>query len=216
MKHVLHALAFFAAIFLPIAGLANPGSIYQVELTLERSGLATPFTTTLLVAPTKEAVVSLLHPHEPIGHQLRLVVGSPFVAPNGKSAAELRIEIFEQVGREWSLRASPSMGIEIGKDASMDAPLMFAEDGGTYNISVTVTQVALEESMAMAGHVSASAVACEPDLLAPLQADIDSGNQSRRGERSCCRAPCVDGSNYTMTCCGAVWCCACGTCCYPP
>lgn len=35
------------------------------------------------------------------------------------------------------------------------------------------------------------------------------------GDDDCCQSSCTDGSGHTLTCCGAIICCDCGTCCSP-
>jgi hypothetical protein len=221
MKHAMFALAALA-IFMASAASAKGGdSVYQVELTLQRDGLPEPWSQSFVVEPGAEAVLSLLHESEPIGHQLRLVVGEPFVTPTGKSAAALRVQLFEQVEREWSLRASPSLGIELGKMASTSGPLLGSAAGGQYALAMSISLIARVELEPQKGEFSAMSVACDADLLAPLSRATASRGVAKDGGGSprCCRVGCAGGSiwfGYTMTCCGAIWCCDCGVCCYPP
>lgn len=217
MKHAMFALAVLALFMASAVSAKGGDSVYQVELTVQRDGLPGPWSQSFVVEPGVEAVLSLLHESEPIGHQLRLVVGEPFVTPTGKAAAELRVQLFEQVDREWSLRASPSLGIEFGKMASISGPLMGSAAGGLYAMAMSVSLIPRAELELKKGELSAASVACDADLFAPLSDATTAGGAAKDGggPARCCRARCVAGS-YTMTCCGAISCCDCGVCCHPP
>jgi hypothetical protein len=158
MKHVLFAFAVLATLLAGGAAAKSSDSLYQVELTLQQDGLPEPLSRSLIVEPGVEAVLSLLHESLPIGHQLRLVVGEPFVTPNGKSAAAVRAQLFEQVDREWSLRASPTLAIELGKMASISGPLMGAASGGKYALAMTATMITRAELERQKGELEATSV----------------------------------------------------------
>jgi len=210
--------------------VTDTGRIFWLGLTLGTATILywlgpvlTPFLVSAALAwrlagePGVEAVLSLLHESETIGHQLRLVVDEPFVTPTGKAAAELRVQLFEQVDREWSLRASSSLRTELGKMASISGPLTGSAAGGLYAMAMSVSLITRAELERKTGEISRASVACDGDLMAPLSASTTSGGAAKDGggPPRCCRARCVGGS-YTMTCSGAISCCDCGVCCHPP
>jgi len=216
VRYALVALLFLQAVLLSSASAASlAGSLYRVEVTLHRTGVEPAMQSTVFVEPSKEAVLSLLHESDPIGNQLRLSVEPPFVAPNGKSVANVRVQVLEQVGRDWSLRASPSLGVELGKEATLEGPLTSSIQGARYSLSVRATLVTADEFKQLTGKVATASVPCEYGMLAPVGKQSASDGASKRGGL-CCRVPCTTGYNWVLTCCGAVYCCDCGSCCYPP
>jgi len=117
-------IAFLVLCLLNFVSVAKaPDSVYQVEITLRDCGQDQPLRKTLFVEPRKEAVLSLLHLSEPIGQQMRITLGAPLVTKNGKSATDLRVQVLDQVGENWVLGASPSLGMELDKEASIRAPI---------------------------------------------------------------------------------------------
>lgn len=204
---------------LPVAYAADPpGSLFRIDISATRTTLTQPFQSTLYVEPRTEAVVSMLHQTLPLGHQLRVSVGAPFVTPTGRSAADVRIQILDQTGRDWSLRASPQLGVELGKEATAEGPIQSDVAGERYSLSVRATLVARAEFETATGRTPGDSVPCPAGMLAPAgvaSTDLDS---TKRGETGrCCRMDCSSGAaGWILTCCGAVYCCDCGVCCFPP
>ena len=211
----------------PVGSVMAAETFIQLDVVAERDG-SRQFESTVFIEAGKEGALSLLHESKEQGYQYRFSVGTPFVSPSGKTGAELRVSLFDQVGREWALRASPSAGIEIGKAAKLSGPIRDAKGVlGEYSIQVVAEIVTVEEIQQRVGYAPNAGKPCEGNQLAPYspppsdssdKARIDESSESAK-DRQCCMARCAAGSvwyGYYLQCCGVMWCCDCGVCCHPP
>jgi len=129
-------------------------------------------------------------------------------AADGRKTLRLDLVVMEQVAGAWVILGEPSMVLYDGTTGSVDV----SGAAGAFKVEATATSEFNLRAVDFAGG------SC-PALDAPVARIAKTSGSVIKGIRvdpDCCSTGCADGSGQTMTCCGAIECCACGSCCRPP
>lgn len=128
--------------------------------------------------------------------------------PDGRKTVRVDLVVLEQVSGAWVVLGEPSMVLYDGRAGVVDV----AGGAGAFKVEATATS---EFNPRAVGFQGASC----PALDAPVPRTAKASGSVIKGIRvdpDCCSVGCSNGSGQTMTCCGAIECCACGSCCRPP
>ncbi|MBU6403645.1 MAG: hypothetical protein KGQ84_02915 [Proteobacteria bacterium] len=200
----------FAAIVAPASGtdLARDktgDSYYSVAVKLALDGRVI-MTPKAVVLSGRMARVELLGATE--AYRLQIVV-SP-VIDHASDRAQVNLDLLDKSAGNWVLRTAPTLVLKLGQTASMQVPYDNAENAPhVVDLSVIVDR----PSSKLLDKISTS-------VGKPTSCPAQSGalpnpfaTPPTPGQPQCCHEACADGSGQTMTCCGAVSYCACGSCC---
>lgn len=202
-------IAAVAMLVSSVAHAASPNSAnsYKLDVTIKKGGVAI-VNPKISVAFGKPAQITMSKQgvgDENYRIQVTAQPGEP--AGNGKKTVRLDFIVLEQVSGAWVVLGEPSMVAYDGQQASVDVN----GPAGAFSVSATATS-GFDDRAA-----SLKSDSC-PTLEAPLVKRPEKSGGIIMGihqDPDCCSAGCTDGSGWTMTCCGAIECCACGTCCRP-
>lgn len=197
------------------SALAGDVAFAKVKLVYTFNG-EKMFKSNAIVKPGSEVRLTLDHPTKKPSYQLRYTLSPPRVSSSGQAVANLSLQVFEGQKGNWTLRSDPQISVILDQQASVSAPARFESLGmGTYALSVTAKPMTAQEVQTSTGLTDLSIKDCgshKNSLLSP-----GSGVHPNL-KQACCSSACAGGSiwyGYTMTCCGAVSCSACGTSCSP-
>ncbi len=220
MRIVVAILLALMAAFVPGAAFAKSVAYVHVQLDYRLDG-EDMFKTTAIIKPGDEGILTLRHKTKRPEYQLRYIVSDIGVAANGASVATLSVQVFDGEDGQWILRSSPRAGIALGESASLSGPVRFLDHKvEQYELDAVVTPMTLDEVEKATGARDPSARACNGDAAKGVaEPDGPDGKVAPKRRASCCSSACAAGSiwyGYYLNCCGAIWCCDCGTCCDVP
>lgn len=128
--------------------------------------------------------------------------------------AAVHLSFFDKAFGNWVLRAQPSMIVRLGEKASVEMPYQEGEASPRrVAMDITITEKPKDELLAMFGGRIPDVSMCPSNTDASHR--LLSAEPPTPGQPRYCDVTCSDGSGSTLHCCGAVKCCACGSCCSP-
>lgn len=127
-------------------------------------------------------------------------------AKDGRKTVFIKAELFELRQGQWTLVASPGLGVYLGEAATISVSDGKAAAYELGFLAEALSEADVEKRLADAGK-------CESELVSSGMSEGSSSLDAAQERRPCCAARCRDGSNWTLICCGASMCCACGVCC---
>ena len=210
MKAFMFALALSLVAFAtgaPSAAAAPAGSAnsYKLDLTIKKGDrvVANP---KLTVAFGKSAQATIINEKVGDGNYRIQTTASPNgVLADGRKKVKLDLVVLEQIAGAWVIMSEPSLTLVDGLSAELSL------DGPVEKLGL----IALATSNFSEKAINFKAENC-PALTSPLMSTPTLTKASAQRRADCCSSGCADGSGRTMTCCGAIECCACGVCCSPP
>ena len=169
---------------------------------------------TAIVVPHKEAILTVQGDSPESMHRIRLNASPATVSSKGVPYSNVSVQFLKNSSDGWLVQSSLQVGAAFDMPATVSAPdELKGEASSGLKLTLTATPLTAKQVKAITGKSDLSIQDCPVE-----EAGSSSSSKSfakRGGEPSCCRSPC-NGSTLQMTCCGAVNCCACGTCCSPP
>ncbi|MFO3797807.1 MAG: hypothetical protein ACK8QZ_11095 [Anaerolineales bacterium] len=205
MSVAASGLLIFLSFAAAHAGSVGNPNVYKLDLSIEKSGekVANPKFTVAFGSP---AVVTVTDPKKNDGaYRIQATATLGEKSPTGKGTVRLDIVVLEQISGAWVIVGEPSIMAYEGQSASLDV----SGPVGSFKISATATPEFNQKALNFKG------ASC-PALTAPMAKKTPPPIVGIRNDPNCCSTGCADGSGQTMTCCGAIECCACGSCCRPP
>lgn len=137
------------------------------------------------------------------GWKIRVIADNPVITKDMETAVLTRLQLFEVVDGSEILRAEPELTARPNERVDFDLPMTGAP-GRRATIGLTLDLAA--EDMSTESLSDAMGV----DENCPVHQKSLIGTD---GARQCCGGRCPDGEPWT--CCGAIKCCLCGSCCNP-
>lgn len=214
MSVVQRLIGMALAMCLVLLGSASPllaanasaaPNAYKLDISIEKAGSqrANPKFTVVFGSP---AVVTVTGPEQADGaYRIQATATPGAKTASGKGTVRIDLVVLEQIGGAWVILGEPSVVAYEGVQSSVEV----AGAVGGFKLNATATPEFNAKAVNFKGE------SC-PVLTAPLAKKAPGPIMSIRPDKSCCSVGCGDGSGHTMTCCGAVECCACGACCRPP
>ncbi len=199
-------VVFLLALMTAQLHAASPqANAYKLDISVEKSGaqVANP---KFAVVFGKAAVATVTSPTTQDGFYRVQATASPGEkAPNGKGTVRVDMVVLEQVAGAWVILGEPSVLGYDGQEAAVD----ISGAAGSFTVKVRATPEFNQKAVNFKGQ------SC-PALTAPLAKNSSGPIIAIGPGRDCCSVGCNDGSGRTLNCCGAIECCACGSCCRPP
>lgn len=200
---MLRVLVFITLCFLACSSaIAQDAKYLDLTFSVSRAGkvVATPSATVEIGKPAQFVIQD-----EAAKTGLRLdYTATTAITEAGLATAVVSMTVFERVNDSWQLVAEPR--IQTLLDGSPGSVSL--SDGKSKSVAVEVT------SRIVSGETLKSRLNGKIPEANACSAESKSLNVLREPPRNCCSRTCA-GSSQTMTCCGAVSCCACGVCCTP-
>lgn len=186
------------------AGSIQSPNAYRLDISVEKGGerVANPKFTVAFGSP---AVVTITDARKSSGAyriQATAVPGGKGSA--GKGTVRIDLVVLEQVSGAWVILGEPSLLAYDGQPASIEV----SGAAGAFRVSAKATPEFNQAATAFKGG------SC-PALAAPMANNAPLPIVGIRHDANCCSTGCAEGSGQTMTCCGAIECCVCGSCCRP-
>lgn len=202
------AVALFSTGALSAPAASRSANAFKLDIAIQKNGatVANPKFTVVFGKPAQATMSKPGQENDIYRVQATALPAQPL--PDGRKTVRLDLVVMERVEGAWVILGEPSMVLYDGKAGSLDV----SGPAGAFKVQATATSEFNLKAVGFNGG------AC-PALDAPVaRVAKTSGSviQGIRVDPNCCSAGCADGSGQTMTCCGAIECCACGSCCSPP
>jgi len=179
---------------------------FEVKLEIKRDGrlIGAP---SAIVERGKPARVTYQDGTDNSGFRVDYSV-EPLMTEKGLATADVRMVLYELRSGIWQLLGEPTIQTRVdGSKGSLE----FAAGQSKIAVSAGVEIVTADALRARFGGSLPKAAVCGNDLDSPAGASLLGGG----GGSNCCSGFCKPPPG-TMTCCGAISCCACGVCCQVP
>lgn len=210
MLRKLTALVSFFALFATSAFAAD--SYYNVAAKFTIPGGMYPADHNAIAVAGKKVSVTVSRVDGSEAYRYDYTV-SPQIMPDGTSAIGMAAQVFSRnQDGSWVMLMEPSAGVLPGQRFSVvkNPGIDTARNPDTeraqtpFGMEMTITPVSPEEVAAQFGGNIPEPKACSGAIQAQLKDDP-----------VCCTVRCANNPEMFLTCCGAVWCCDCGSCCRP-
>lgn len=181
------------------------GHVLTLDVRVAGEQIMTPMVELVANAPALVEVPGA-QPNEI--YRLQLLLQDHQRVGNIDDAISVAAELSGGDAKSLESLASATLFIRPGKGGSATVE---SERG---EIAISVLTHAVRSRIMSAAEVEKMRAGCEAKANSVVGAAA-SGSAPNGEPRSCCSVGCSGGSGR-LSCCGAVGCCACGVCCYPP
>lgn len=202
-------VGLFACFLVAGSGWSAPltkvaGHTLSLDIQVDGKSIMTPMIEVLPDTPVK---IEVSEP-DGLGYTLQLFLKDQQRVGRFDDAVGIDVQLFRGAGNSKSALANPTLFMRPGGSGSATV----SSSGG--EVSVAVLSHAIRQHMMTPEQYASALKGCVSSGASSLASQDDV--QQTSGRESCCSAACNPGSGGTLRCCGAISCCACGVCCYPP